>query len=125
MTHNLKIMVDDLKMHTVTASIRSSGVSLPAEGASDEPCTEIYCGEFSESEPETQAVADFLRKNKDSVQLYLTIHSYSQMLLFPYSCTLEEAENHRDLVSGLEWTTQSDTQALHVNSCNLRLNTDS
>ncbi|XP_030266223.1 carboxypeptidase B2 [Sparus aurata] len=68
------------------------------EGASDEPCTEIYCGEFPESEPETQAVADFLRKNKDTVQLYLTIHSYSQMLLFPYSCTVEEAENHRDLL---------------------------
>lgn len=80
--------------------MRPRDVFLPAEGASDEPCTEIYCGEFPESEPETQAVADFLRKNKDTVQLYLTIHSYSQMLLFPYSCTVEEAENHRDLVSG-------------------------
>ena len=73
---------------------------LPAEGASDDPCTEIYCGAFPESEPESQAVADFLRSHKDSVQIYLSIHSYSQMLLFPYSCTLEEAENHKDLVSG-------------------------
>lgn len=73
-----------------------------AEGASSEPCTEIYCGAFPESEPESQAVADFLRSNKDSVQLYLSIHSYSQMLLFPYSCTLDEAENHKDLVGGLD-----------------------
>lgn len=59
---------------------------------------EIYCGEFPESEPESKAVANFLRRHKDSVQLYLTIHSYSQMLLFPYSCTMDEAENHNDLV---------------------------
>nr|XP_019964178.1 PREDICTED: carboxypeptidase B2-like [Paralichthys olivaceus] len=68
------------------------------EGASPEPCSEIYCGTFPESEPESEAVANFLRSHKDSVQLYLTIHSYSQMLLFPYSYTLEEAENHRDLL---------------------------
>ncbi|XP_028256287.1 carboxypeptidase B2 [Parambassis ranga] len=68
------------------------------EGASHDPCTEIYCGAFPESEPESQAVADFLRSHKDSVQLYLTIHSYSQMLLFPYSCRLDEAENHSDLL---------------------------
>ncbi|XP_039997735.1 carboxypeptidase B2 [Xiphias gladius] len=68
------------------------------EGASHEPCTEIYCGAFPESEPESQAVANFLRSHKDTVQLYLSIHSYSQMLLFPYSCTLDEAENHKDLL---------------------------
>ncbi|KAK2856826.1 hypothetical protein Q5P01_005561 [Channa striata] len=68
------------------------------EGASSEPCSEIYCGAFPESEPEAQAVANFLREHKDSVQLYLTIHSYSQMLLFPYSCTLDEAENHKELL---------------------------
>ncbi|XP_069022371.1 carboxypeptidase B2 [Embiotoca jacksoni] len=68
------------------------------EGASPDPCTEIYCGTFPESEPESQAVADFLRSRKDSVQLYLSIHAYSQMLLFPYSYTLDEAENHRELL---------------------------
>ncbi|XP_030606679.1 carboxypeptidase B2 [Archocentrus centrarchus] len=68
------------------------------KGASHNPCSEIYCGEFPESEPESQAVADFLRRHKDTVQLYVSIHSYSQMLLFPYSCTLEEAENHSDLL---------------------------
>lgn len=71
-----------------------------AEGASDEPCSEIYCGAFPESEPETQSVAHFLRSHKDSVKLYITIHSYSQMLLFPYSYTVDEAENHNEMVSG-------------------------
>ncbi|XP_011604391.2 carboxypeptidase B2 [Takifugu rubripes] len=68
------------------------------EGASDDPCSEIYCGAFPESEPESQSVAHFLRSHKDSVKLYFSIHSYSQMLLFPYSCTLDEAENHNELL---------------------------
>uniref|UniRef100_A0A3B3BKD2 Carboxypeptidase B2 (plasma) n=1 Tax=Oryzias melastigma TaxID=30732 RepID=A0A3B3BKD2_ORYME len=67
------------------------------QGASPFPCSEIYCGAFPESEPESRAVADFLRQHKDSIQMYISIHSYSQMLLFPYSCTLEEAGNHNDL----------------------------
>ncbi|KAM3857148.1 carboxypeptidase B2 [Diretmus argenteus] len=69
------------------------------EGASDKPCSEIYCGQFPQSEPESEAVANFLRIHKDSVQLYLTIHSYSQMLLFPYSYTLDEADNHNDMLA--------------------------
>ncbi|KAM4559518.1 carboxypeptidase B2 [Odontesthes bonariensis] len=77
------------------------------EGASHDPCSEIYCGAFPESEPESQAVANFLRSHKDSVQLYFTIHSYSQMLLFPYSCSLEEAENHRDLLEMVQDAAQA------------------
>lgn len=71
-----------------------------AEGASNDPCSEIYCGAFPESEPESAAVANFLRNHRDSIQLYFSIHSYSQMLLFPFSCTMDEAQNHADLVSG-------------------------
>uniref|UniRef100_A0A8C2WSJ0 Carboxypeptidase B2 (plasma) n=1 Tax=Cyclopterus lumpus TaxID=8103 RepID=A0A8C2WSJ0_CYCLU len=94
------------KNRSVSKSSKCIGVDLNrnfdanwcTEGASHEPCTEIYCGAFPESEPESQAVANFLRSHKDSVQLYLSMHSYSQMLLFPYSCTLDEAENHNDLM---------------------------
>ncbi|XP_062866663.1 carboxypeptidase B2 isoform X1 [Trichomycterus rosablanca] len=68
------------------------------KGASSIPCSEIYCGQFPESEPEVEAVAKFLRSNKDTVKLYFSIHSYSQMLLFPYSCTYEEAPNHAELL---------------------------
>ncbi|CAL8289221.1 unnamed protein product [Lota lota] len=69
------------------------------EGASHQPCSEIYCGLFPESEPESSAVARFLRQWKEAVALYVTIHSYSQMLLFPYSCTTDLAENHNDLLA--------------------------
>eukprot|EP00063_Salmo_salar_P031912 XP_014006747.1 PREDICTED: carboxypeptidase O isoform X2 [Salmo salar] len=67
------------------------------KGASNRPCDEIYCGQFPESEPEAEAVANFLRSHKDSVKLYLSIHSYGQMLLFPYSCSNEEVPNYAEL----------------------------
>uniref|UniRef100_A0A8D3D3K7 Carboxypeptidase B2 (plasma) n=1 Tax=Scophthalmus maximus TaxID=52904 RepID=A0A8D3D3K7_SCOMX len=82
------------KNRSISRSSACTGVDLNRnfDGASHEPCTEIYCGAFPESEPESEAVANFLRLHKDTVQLYLSIHSYSQMLLFPYSCTLDELE---------------------------------
>ncbi|KAM6945666.1 carboxypeptidase B2 [Aplochiton taeniatus] len=68
------------------------------QGASDQPCDDTYCGQFPESEPESEAVANFLRSHKDTVKLYLSIHSYSQMLLFPYSYTYDLAPNHDELL---------------------------
>uniref|UniRef100_A0AAY4EGX1 Peptidase M14 domain-containing protein n=1 Tax=Denticeps clupeoides TaxID=299321 RepID=A0AAY4EGX1_9TELE len=77
------------------------------EGASDYPCEEIYCGQFPESEPESRAVANFLRSHKDTVKLYFSIHSYSQMLLFPYSCSYEQAQNHDELLALVQEAAQN------------------
>ncbi|XP_023700369.1 carboxypeptidase B2 isoform X1 [Paramormyrops kingsleyae] len=67
------------------------------KGSSDNPCDETYCGRFPESEPEAAAVSNFIRSRKDLVKLYLSIHSYSQMLIFPYSCSYQEVPNHQEL----------------------------
>ncbi|XP_043927513.1 carboxypeptidase B2 isoform X2 [Protopterus annectens] len=66
-------------------------------GASKNPCDATYCGPFPESEPEVRAVARFLRWNKENIKGYITIHSYSQMLLFPYSYTTNKAKDHKEL----------------------------
>ncbi|OCT80936.1 carboxypeptidase B [Xenopus laevis] len=66
-------------------------------GASSRACDETYCGTAPESEPETKALANFIRKNIASIKGYLTIHSYSQMLLFPYSYTYSLAKDHNEL----------------------------
>ncbi|TSK17953.1 Carboxypeptidase B2 [Bagarius yarrelli] len=52
---------------------------------------------YPESEPEVQAVTKFLRAHKNSIKLYFSMHSYSQMLLFPYSYTHEQIPNHSEL----------------------------
>ncbi|XP_005079722.1 carboxypeptidase B [Mesocricetus auratus] len=66
-------------------------------GASRSPCSDTYCGPAAESEKETKALADFIRKNLSSIKAYLTIHSYSQLLLYPYSYANKLPANHQEL----------------------------
>ncbi|XP_010792658.1 carboxypeptidase B-like [Notothenia coriiceps] len=68
-------------------------------GASSNPCSDTYCGSRPESEIEAKNVADFIRRNKSDIKAYITVHSYSQLLLFPYAYTFELAATHSELVS--------------------------
>ncbi|KAK2090483.1 Carboxypeptidase B, partial [Saguinus oedipus] len=80
-------------------------------GASQNPCDETYCGSAAESEKETKALADFIRKNLSSIKAYLTIHSYSQMMLYPYSYDYKLGTNN------VELSTRQDNEILNsVNS---------
>ncbi|XP_058517395.1 carboxypeptidase B [Ochotona princeps] len=66
-------------------------------GASSSACDETYCGSAPESEKETKALADFIRNNLSSIKAYLTIHSYSQLLLYPYSYSYKLPSNNAEL----------------------------
>ncbi|NXI53830.1 CBPB1 Carboxypeptidase, partial [Chloroceryle aenea] len=68
-------------------------------GASKNPCDATYCGSAPESEKETKALADFIRGHLSTIKAYLTFHSYSQMLLFPYSYTYKLPSNYKELNS--------------------------
>nr|XP_033814455.1 carboxypeptidase A1-like [Geotrypetes seraphini] len=65
-------------------------------GASKNPCSETYHGAYPHSEPEVKAIADFILSHGNMKSL-LTIHSYSQMLLFPYGYTNDPAPDHEEL----------------------------
>lgn len=52
-------------------------------GASKSPCAETYAGPRPFSEPETQALAKFVR-SFDNIKMYLSFHAYGQILLFPF-----------------------------------------
>ncbi|KAG8586050.1 hypothetical protein GDO81_005222 [Engystomops pustulosus] len=67
-------------------------------GASSNPCHDTYCGPYPESEPEVAAVVSFIKQHKDTIKGYITIHSYSQMVLFPYSYTTEKSKDHDELL---------------------------
>uniref|UniRef100_A0A8C4MFG1 Carboxypeptidase B2 n=1 Tax=Equus asinus TaxID=9793 RepID=A0A8C4MFG1_EQUAS len=67
------------------------------EGASSFSCAEIYCGPYPESEPEVKAVADFLRRNINHIKAYISIHSYSQKIVFPYSYNRSKSKDHEEL----------------------------
>uniref|UniRef100_A0A8D0DXA6 Peptidase M14 domain-containing protein n=1 Tax=Salvator merianae TaxID=96440 RepID=A0A8D0DXA6_SALMN len=76
---------------------RNFNVAWGTIDASKKPCDETYCGSSAESEPETRAVATFIRKQLSSIKAYLTMHSYSQMILFPYGYSYEKTMNHEEL----------------------------
>ncbi|KAM8922782.1 carboxypeptidase B2 isoform 1-T1 [Lycaon pictus] len=67
------------------------------EGASSLSCSETYCGPYPESEPEVKAMANFLRKNINHIKAYISMHSYSQQIVFPYSYNRSKSKDHEEL----------------------------
>ncbi|XP_007889943.1 carboxypeptidase B2 [Callorhinchus milii] len=76
---------------------RNWDVNWCGKGASKDPCSQIFCGEYPESEPEVKAVATFFRQRLNHIKSYISVHSYSQMLLFPYSYTTSNSRDHAEL----------------------------
>ncbi|KAM8953961.1 mast cell carboxypeptidase A-like [Pelodytes ibericus] len=78
---------------------RNFNISWGEIDSSDDPCSEVYCGPSAESEKETKNVANFLRFNAETVKAYISIHSYSQMLMYPFSYTFDLPPNAKELDS--------------------------
>ncbi|XP_033919123.1 carboxypeptidase A1-like [Melopsittacus undulatus] len=65
-------------------------------GASRNPCSETYHGPYANSEPEVKAIVDFVN-NHGNIKAFISIHSYSQLLLYPYGYTRTPAPDQREL----------------------------
>ncbi|XP_046971373.1 zinc carboxypeptidase-like [Vanessa cardui] len=86
-------------------------------GASSDPCTQTYAGPSPASEPETQAISNYLLslKRTGNVLYYFAFHSYSQMTLIPFShlsgMDVLQVSNYADLyeiaIRGAEKLTQT------------------
>ncbi len=66
-------------------------------GASSNPCSQTYHGPSVHSESEVKAIVDFV-KSHGNLKTFLSIHSYSQMLLYPYGHTRTSAKDQAELV---------------------------
>ncbi|KAF2896453.1 hypothetical protein ILUMI_09718 [Ignelater luminosus] len=66
-------------------------------GSSSRECLETYHGPRPFSELETQAVKEYILRIKDRVKLYLTLHSYGKMILYPWGYKYELPEDHEEL----------------------------
>lgn len=66
-------------------------------GSSASPCTETYRGPSAHSEPEVKAIVDFV-KSHGQIKAFVSIHSYSQMLLYPYGYTKTPCKDQAELV---------------------------
>ncbi|NXX21420.1 CBPA1 Carboxypeptidase, partial [Podargus strigoides] len=65
-------------------------------GASGNPCSEMYHGPYANSEPEVKAIVDFV-KNHGNIKAFISIHSYTQLLLYPYGYTTTPVPDQKEL----------------------------
>ncbi|XP_060665821.1 zinc carboxypeptidase A 1-like [Drosophila nasuta] len=75
---------------------RNWGFHWNEAGASDSACSETYAGPEAFSEIETYSLSQYIASIKDKIQLYISLHSYSQYLLYPYGHTNELPDNVKD-----------------------------
>ncbi|XP_026957729.1 carboxypeptidase A5 [Sagmatias obliquidens] len=66
-------------------------------GSDNNPCSETYHGPSPQSEPEVAAIVDFITSH-GNIKALISIHSYSQMLMYPYGHSLEPVSNQEELV---------------------------
>uniref|UniRef100_A0A8C6WN64 Carboxypeptidase A1 n=1 Tax=Neogobius melanostomus TaxID=47308 RepID=A0A8C6WN64_9GOBI len=55
-------------------------------GASSNPCSETFRGPRAHSESEVKSIVDFV-KSHGNIKEFISIHAYSQMLMYPYGYT--------------------------------------
>nr|XP_020449164.1 carboxypeptidase A1 isoform X1 [Monopterus albus] len=67
-------------------------------GASSSPCSETYRGPKAHSESEVKSIVDFV-KSHGNFKAFISIHSYSQMLMYPYGYTSTPVKDQAELHS--------------------------
>jgi len=76
------------------------GNDCETSGSSGDGCNETYRGTFAFSEPETQAIRDFVEAHDFPVAF--NYHSYSNLLLYPFGYTYNNPMNQDDLNTFIE-----------------------
>ncbi|XP_065087332.1 zinc carboxypeptidase A 1-like [Ochlerotatus camptorhynchus] len=67
------------------------------QGTSNHCPSETYGGPYAFSEVETKTLSQYIGSLKGKIHVYISFHSFSQLLLFPYGHTGEHTPNHNDL----------------------------
>ncbi|XP_050423174.1 carboxypeptidase B-like [Adelges cooleyi] len=66
-------------------------------GASRYKCSEIYRGSKGGSEPETQAIVQYIMKESSKFKGFLTFHSYGQYILYPWGYAKRVPSDHVEI----------------------------
>ncbi len=69
----------------------------PGPGASDDPCAEDYRGPSAQSEIEVKNIAKFIMSH-GNFKSFMTLHSYKQLLMYPYGYIGIDAPDWPELV---------------------------
>lgn len=76
---------------------RNFGYKWGGQGASRQPCSEIFAGTSAFSEPETMAQFKFMDQTAANFQGFLTFHSYGQYILYPWGYDRVVPPDYKDL----------------------------
>ena len=66
-------------------------------GASPNSCSPIFQGDTAFSEPETRTLRDVVMEHKKKCKFYLSLHSYGNLMLYPWGWTSELPTTWKDL----------------------------
>uniref|UniRef100_A0A674PMZ1 Carboxypeptidase A1 n=1 Tax=Takifugu rubripes TaxID=31033 RepID=A0A674PMZ1_TAKRU len=67
-------------------------------GASSDPCSQRYHGPRAHSESEVKSIVDFVKAH-GNIKAFISIHSFSQLLLYPYGYTRTPVKDQAELHS--------------------------
>ncbi|CAG9832795.1 unnamed protein product [Diabrotica balteata] len=63
-------------------------------GSTDDPCDETYAGPTAFSEVETKTLSEYMSTVVDELLLFITFHSFSELILLPYGYTSDHLDNY-------------------------------
>ncbi|CAG7815843.1 unnamed protein product, partial [Allacma fusca] len=66
-------------------------------GGSGNPCAANYRGRDNSSEIEVQNLQNFIMSKRDSLKMYLSLHSYSQLILIPWGHSYKLADDYEEM----------------------------
>ncbi|KAL5020117.1 hypothetical protein ScPMuIL_003009 [Solemya velum] len=76
---------------------RNFDINFGGAGSSASKCSEVYRGTKAFSEPEAANMRNVLTRHKDRIRGVVSLHSYGQLLLLPYSFTSTKPPDYLDL----------------------------
>jgi len=80
---------------------RNFGYKWGGKGSSRKHCSEVYRGPRAFSEPESRALRDFIMARRKEIKMYITLHSYGQMILYPWGYDSSAIANDRSELHSL------------------------
>ncbi|ESO91017.1 hypothetical protein LOTGIDRAFT_233512 [Lottia gigantea] len=73
----------------------------PSAGGSRYPCSDLYAGNSSFSEIESQNIRNFMISKRPNLKGYLTLHSYGQFWLYPWGYSASDVPSDNSILEAI------------------------
>jgi carboxypeptidase T len=76
---------------------RNYGFKWGTGGSSNNTSSDVYMGTTPFSEPETQAIKNFV-ETRENLNILLSVHTFSELILYPWGHSYDSIANQRDML---------------------------